>query len=412
MGFLDCWAKRSRQVGCGIELAPTGWFSSALGTREAARQRALPQTPDRPPAQRRVRPLCAPGYTGRKRGEVVRTRTIVSQAHSYQWLGSFGNPGNGHYREELRRAVAAIHRYLSAHQFPQECALLRLDGQYGTGAVLADLAGLCYVMRGKDYQLLDRAEVQARLHLPADGSFTRPESELMRTLYDCPDVPVGSTGQRCRLIVATHPSGKTKSRVGVERGGVVYELFLTKLPQQAFTASDVVALYLHRGAFEPTLADEDQEQDPDRWCSHASCGQECWQIVSQWVWNLRLELGHQLEPSPMRITEFAPAIPEASERKASAFGYASPEAGLPWKAGRFSGRDFAPQADGTLPCWQDVVPDRTAPRSRWHLAAALCRQDWRLSFLSTAQAVSVARQAHEKAASGQCAAASTPGGIR
>src|SRR5215472_10222894 len=31
------------------------------GTREAARQRALPQTADRPAAQRRLRPLCAPG---------------------------------------------------------------------------------------------------------------------------------------------------------------------------------------------------------------------------------------------------------------------------------------------------------------------------------------------------------------
>jgi hypothetical protein len=247
---------KEKQAGGLWDRTGTHWLVFDVdGTREAARQRALPQTPDQPPAQRRLRPLCAPGYTGRKRGEVVRTRTIVSQAHSYQWLGSFGNPGNGHYREELRHAVAAIHRYLSAQQFPQECALLRLDGQYGTGAVLADLAGLCYVMRGKDYQLLDRAEVQARLHLPADGSFTRPESQLMRTLYDCPDVPVGSTGQRCRVIVATHPTGKTKSRVGVERGGVVYELFLTMLPQQAFTASDVVALYLHRGAFESTLAD-------------------------------------------------------------------------------------------------------------------------------------------------------------
>ena len=37
------------------------------GTREAARQRALPQTADRPAPQRRLRPLCAPGYTGRKR---------------------------------------------------------------------------------------------------------------------------------------------------------------------------------------------------------------------------------------------------------------------------------------------------------------------------------------------------------
>jgi hypothetical protein len=54
------------------------------GTREAARQRALPQTPDRPAAQRRLRPLCAPGYLGRKRGEVVRTRTTVLQAHTHE----------------------------------------------------------------------------------------------------------------------------------------------------------------------------------------------------------------------------------------------------------------------------------------------------------------------------------------
>jgi hypothetical protein len=98
------------------------------GTREAARQRALPRSEDRPEPQRRLRPLCAPGYTGRKRGEVVRTRSTVLQAHTHQWLGSFGNPGNGHYREELRRAVAAIQRYLQAHQLPQERALVRLDG--------------------------------------------------------------------------------------------------------------------------------------------------------------------------------------------------------------------------------------------------------------------------------------------
>jgi len=55
------------------------------GTREAARQRALPQTEDLPPAFRRLDEVCAPGYTGRKRGQVVRTRTVVSQAHTFQW---------------------------------------------------------------------------------------------------------------------------------------------------------------------------------------------------------------------------------------------------------------------------------------------------------------------------------------
>src|SRR6476660_2210281 len=116
---------------------------------------------------------------------------------------------------------------------------------------------------------------------------------------------------QCRLVVATHQAETAKSRIGVTRSGVVYELFVTKLPQSAFTASDVVALYLHRGAFENALADEDEEQDPDRWCSHTARGQECWQIISQWVWNLRLELGHHLKPEPVRTTEFAPALAPA-----------------------------------------------------------------------------------------------------
>ena len=69
--------------------------------------------------------------------------------------------------------------YLKAHHHPEERALLRLDGQYGTGAVMADLAGLPYVMRGKDYQILKRAEVQARLKLPPDQHLTHPESGMV-----------------------------------------------------------------------------------------------------------------------------------------------------------------------------------------------------------------------------------------
>jgi hypothetical protein len=221
------------------------------GTREAARQRALPQTEDLPAAYRCLDDVCAAGYTGRKRGEVVRPRTVVSQAHSYQWLESFGNRGNGLYRKELRQALAAVGRYLATHQLQQERSLIRLDGQYGTGAVLTDLAGFSFVVRGKEYTVLDHPLVQARLHLPPDQLQRRPESQLVRSLYDCPDVPVGSHGGRCRVVVATHPAGTQKSRVGVTRAGVVDELFFTDLPQPAFTASDVVEVYLHRGALRP-----------------------------------------------------------------------------------------------------------------------------------------------------------------
>lgn len=319
------------------------------GTREAARQRALPSGDHLPGPQRRLTAVCAPGYTGRKRGEVVRTRTTVLQAHSHQWLGSFGNKGNGVYRQELRQGVKAISAYLTAHQFPPQRALLRLDGAYGTGAVLSDLAGYAFVTRGKDYTILDHPRVQSRLHLPPDGQQRRPESQMTRSLYDCPNVPVGPEGCCCRVVVATHPAGKKKSPVGVTRAGTVYELFFTNLPPQAFTVSDVVELYLHRGAFEPALCDEDDELDPDRWCSHSACGQECWQLIAQWVWNLRLELGHVLAPQPLRTTEFAPALPaEAAERLGA--GYGEPASATSWKADRFTGKDFVLQPDGSLRC--------------------------------------------------------------
>src|SRR5258708_7837891 len=77
------------------------------GTRQAARQRALPCTSDLPPAQRRLDEVCAPGYLGRKRGETVRTRTTVLQAHTHQWLGTVSGAsgaGNGDYRGELALA--------------------------------------------------------------------------------------------------------------------------------------------------------------------------------------------------------------------------------------------------------------------------------------------------------------------
>ena len=98
------------------------------------------------------------------------------------------------------------------------------------------------------------------------------------------------------------------------------------------------------------LSDEDQEIDPDRWCRHSAWGQECWQLIAQWVWNLRLELGHHLHPDPVRTTEFAPALSPPQPHTTPSFGYVSPKVGAVWKAGRFSGGDFMLQPDGTLHC--------------------------------------------------------------
>src|SRR5579885_1856465 len=143
--------------------------------------------------------------------------------HTHQWVATFGNPGNGQYREELRRVKATIQAYITAYSFPASRTLLRLDGPYGTGAVVSDVANFSYVTRGKDYKLLDRADIQARLHLPADQHLSSPESGICHVLYDCPDQRLGENGPLVRIIVATHsaPAKKKKKRqVGVIRNGV------------------------------------------------------------------------------------------------------------------------------------------------------------------------------------------------
>jgi len=166
------------------------------GTRKTARQRALPQTEALPVPQRRFDQVCAKGYQGRKRGEVVRTRAIVLQAHTHQVLGTFGGAGNGDYRGELLRAIQVLLGYGQQVAIPPERILLRLDGLYGNAAPLSDVltSGLGLIARSKDYQLLDLAQVQAVLTGPPAATCTHPESQMTRALFDCPSVPLSPAG--------------------------------------------------------------------------------------------------------------------------------------------------------------------------------------------------------------------------
>lgn len=355
-----------------------GWLVMDVdGTKQAARQRALPSLPELPAPHRRFDRVCAPAYLGGKRGEVARTRTTVLQAHTHQWAGTFSGAGNGDYRSELTRACQAIIRYAGWLCMPLSQILVRLDGLYGNLAVLWDLlsCGLGVIVRCKDYALLDLPVVAARLRQPADQHTTHPESGANRALFDCPNLDLLPAGAGVRLIVATHPTtATTKPPVGVLREGMVYELFLTTVPQAAFTCADVLDLYLHRGSFETVLSDEDLEQDTDRWCSRTACGQEFWQILSQWLWNLRLDLGLHLSPSSMRLTEFAAAEEPVTISPAQAVSeplsvppsevvsepavvppaqtirYGPPQWARRSFTKGFAGSDFVPQPDGTVLC--------------------------------------------------------------
>jgi hypothetical protein len=175
-----------------------------------------------------------------------------------------------------------------------------------------------------------------------------------------------------RLVIATHAATGSSPVVGTERDGMVYELFVSTLPSPAFTTSDVLDLYLHRGSFEAVLVDEDEELDSDRWYSHTPCGQEFGQVLAQWVWNLRLELGQTLSPSELRTTEFAKAIevspPFAVEpvpvlKPTPHVQYGPPQWARPSFTGGFPGSAFILQPDGTLRCPADrpLYPQERRP---------------------------------------------------
>jgi len=346
-------------------------------TREAARQRALPIGPELPEANRRLDAVCAPGYTGRKRGEVVRTRTTVLQMHTRQWAGTYGGRGNGDYRGELTLALQAIVAYLKHFTFDPQMALVRLDGLYGDAAVVAQimLAGVFFVTRGKKYHLLTHPQIQAALAwYPAEKTIRMNTGETVE-LFDGGWLPLGEGLPCARVIIARHPAPPLDQQVKVGKrvGEWVYELFFTNLDPFAFLLEDILDLYYGRGAFEGVLADEDVEQDPDRWCSYAECGQELWQIVSQWLWNLRLTLGHYMQEKPMRQMEWTLprgllAYLQADETVYQVYGSWQVARGGP--RGKFPDRSFPQQENGTLQCPAGV----TLPLLFWYQVDAVTQR--------------------------------------
>jgi hypothetical protein len=368
---LEAFRSLFHQFGLGA-----GWTSDSLGgffdrqgrrlivfdvdgTRQAARQRAVLSLPTHPPAHRRFDDVCAPGHKGRRRGEVVRTRTVVNQAHTHQHLGTYGNKGNGLYREELASALDVIAIYLKQFDLPIEMAVVRLDGLYGDFVVIAQLieAGVRFLTRGNGYEILNYPNILEVLSYPPAARVTS-KTGCTFEVFEGGWIPVMSEECMVRVILTRYlaPVSKKKPAVGKRIGPWVYEIYLTVLPEDGFAPGDIQDLYYGRGAFESMLAEEDIEEEADRWCSHCAPGQECWQIVCQWVWNLRLTLGKKMQQAPLRDIEWAPptTTPAPLMRQPdTALEYgpwqvAEGPAGIP--SPLFGARDFLWHEDGTLHC--------------------------------------------------------------
>ncbi len=243
------------------------------GTVKSVRHRVLQSQSTHPALKRRSRRACAPGYRGRKRGQAVRTRTTIAQAHTREWLGNFAVAGNGDAKGELNRACGVIERYCAGIELPLQQAILRLDGLYGRAYYLRILQKkqIPYITRCCDYQLLKDPGVKAQLAQAPQQQYEHPDSpEVSRELFDIPYVDATARGYLTplRLIVLRLVRfSKAKPSVGKCDGKYIYEVFQTSLPADGFSAADVLSLYNGRGGFEQTLSEEDTEQDCDRWCS-------------------------------------------------------------------------------------------------------------------------------------------------
>src|SRR5207237_28696 len=286
-------------------------------------------------------------------------RPTALQMHTRQWVATYAGRGNGEYRDELASALQSITTYLKHFALSPEVALIRLDGQYGDAAVMAQLilAGVYLVTRGRGYQLLEHPHIQGVLAHPPTASVTAMNTGVVVELFEGGWLELGEGLPHVRVTVARHPAPPPDKpiRVGKRVGEWVYELFMTNLDADGFLVEDVLDLYHGRGAFEAVLADEDVEEDPDRWCSYTECGQELWQIACQWVWNLRLSLGKRMQADELREIEWA-APKEAT--LLLPIPQPTPEEYGPWQLagdvgrarGQIAGEAFVWQEDGKLRC--------------------------------------------------------------
>ena len=204
----------------------------------------------------------APGYPGRKRADAIRSRMTVLLSHAQMWALTFAQPGNGQRSPAVEMACQTI-AWLRDH-LPMLCTLpidqlpmpryecvVRADGEFGTVQSVAIIVrhGLHYLIRCKDYHaIFAQAAVQEALRPGSTIRMPSPDSPVIREVFDVPQIEWRSADSR--LVVQTRvvitrsplPPGAKRPSVGHLHEGFDYEVFVTDLPADAFSAAEIVAL--------------------------------------------------------------------------------------------------------------------------------------------------------------------------
>lgn len=304
-------------------------------TVTGVRHRSLPEGDDLPPAQRRSGEMTAPGHAGRKRSDAQFSRAALQHAGSGLWLNGWLKPGNAEPREDLEGALDTVVSTCNWLEHPLKRAVMCCDGQWvGVPALTAARArGVSLVTRCVRYECLDDPEVLRRL---AEASWEyvedsgpaphRSTTELgLITLYPTkgsvhrdgtPYEPIEVRAVVSRFL---QPGSLNHGR---RIGEWQVELFAVDIAPEQVSAADAVTLYFSRFGQENRFAQEDREAELDRLLSHHLPGQELATIIGQFVWNLRICRGFEMDPPSCNATERKPRSRTVDSRPL--FAHASP----------------------------------------------------------------------------------------
>ncbi len=299
-------------------------------TVEAVRLRALPEGEDLPPPRRRAAGLCAPGYSGRHRGEIQFSITPIASAGTALWLQAGIEPGNCAMPKALEVAGDACVQAVTAAGLTPQRSLIRIDGAGGSAVALDPIAkrGIQHLVRLKSYGIFRLRAVQQLLAADTwqwvadSGSGPRRQAldigswqlgaDEFQAATDAPVVPT-------RLVVSRYATDR-KHGAGVLIEGWLYELFGTSLDASAWPAAETVELYYGRSAIENRFAQEARELHLHHVFSYTPAGQRLAVLVGMWLWNLRTVLGSRVvgplgavPTPPARVTQDVVAPPPVPE---------------------------------------------------------------------------------------------------
>lgn len=298
------------------------------------RQRALPEGPKLPEPRRRATSMAAPGYSGRKRGDLQFSRAMLQHAGSGLWLDCTISPGNGDRRRATARAIQAVHAACERADARPEQAIIRRDGAGGNVPFFSACreGGVQFITRLARYGLLEDPSIAALLD---EGIWCRVASESgpERQALDLGEVLLEAAPSTRRedgspydpapvRVVVSRYLDPNDAGAGRHLGGWRYELYATTLAPDAWPAPDIVAMYYGRCGQENRFAQEDRERSLDRIFSYHLPGQTLVTLIGLMLWNLELCRGLELQgplpdvppQSPRRVEVADP--PERSLRAA------------------------------------------------------------------------------------------------